>query len=131
MSVGENLSKLGKEVADLYKELVTNSVKFDELRRQTTEVIGEFKHALERMADKVDSIQQEHLKSQASLRAEVQVLQARLDMLSERALHIAVRDAARDVAEEHLQKLNSDTSVSADLQGPGISTLPPGARNTT
>lgn len=122
MSVSETLADLTGKVADLYKELVTNSVRFEELRRHTTETLGEFKHALERMADKIDALQKEQVQDNSALKAEIHILRGRLDTLSEQALHIAVKEAAREVAEVHMRK---PQVVTVD-EGTAFDALPPG-----
>lgn|GEM_PF-4810713 len=94
MSWGQGVADLAKKVAEYHKELVTTSVRFDELRRQTKETLDEFKGALERMNVKVNDTEKRHFEMQTTLNAKIDSLTERLNILSEKALHAAVRDAA-------------------------------------
>jgi hypothetical protein len=96
MSIGDKISDLGAKVAELYKELVTNTVRFEELGKHTTETLEAFRRDLVALSNKVDAMHVEHVKHQAEVKGLVQVLEGRLNMLSEKALHVAIRDAARD-----------------------------------
>lgn len=115
MGISETLGDLTKSVADLYKEILTNTVRFEELRRQSTETLDDFKRALELLAHKIDMIQMEHVKHQAQITAEIQVLEGRLSNLSEQALHVVVREAAREVAREQLQGERKTSTNTTDL----------------
>ncbi len=118
MSVGDRLADLSREVMGLYKELVTNSTRFEELDRNTTQMLQEFKHALERMADKVALVEKEHIMAQSDLKAEIRVLAGRLDTLSEKALHTAIERAAEEVAERRM----SASSAPRITDGPKLAT---------
>ncbi len=41
-TIKESVAELTSKIAGLYKEIVTNTVRFDELRRYTRESIDEF-----------------------------------------------------------------------------------------
>ncbi|MBG0808651.1 hypothetical protein IY145_04605 [Methylosinus sp. H3A] len=88
------MAQLATKLADLYKELVTTTVQFDELRRYTKESLDEFKRLLERQSDKIDRIERERITAEAELTARIKFLEGRLDVLSEKALHLAVADIA-------------------------------------
>lgn len=98
------IAELSAKIAELYKELVTNTVKFDELREYTRESIGEFKRLLERNSDKVERIERERIRAETELLSKINALEARLTALSEKALHVAAKEAARSVMEEALHK---------------------------
>ncbi|WP_166141783.1 hypothetical protein [Methylosinus sp. RM1] len=87
-----------KKLADLYADMVTTRVQFDGLRQYTKESIDEFKRLLERQSDKIDRIERERIKAEAELQARIQGLEARLNVLSEKALHAAVADMAAEYA---------------------------------
>jgi hypothetical protein len=124
MSIGlkEHVSDLAGKVAGLYRELVTNTVKFDELRLYTKETLDGYKHALERMSDKFEAAERERIRVETELRSKVSALEARLDALSEKALHAAARDAAVEVmgrlmseGRDSLQNPASETSSRKSL----------------
>jgi hypothetical protein len=96
MSIGDKIADLGAKVAELYKELVTNTVRFEELEKHTAETLQAFRKDLLALSAKVDGIHVEHVKHQAEVKSLVQVLEGRLNMLSEKALHVAIRDVARE-----------------------------------
>jgi len=103
MSLRSTVTEIGRVVAEHYERLVTVTVQFDELRRTTTSELAAFKEALIRLESSVRELQLQHANVTAELRASIQTVDSRLSILSERALHIAVADAARAVAERQLQ----------------------------
>jgi hypothetical protein len=88
--IKESLSDLVKKSTELYKELVTTNVKFDSLRVFTKETIDEFKRLLERQGDKLDQIERERIRAETELLSKINALDARLNALSEKALHAAM-----------------------------------------
>jgi hypothetical protein len=88
------LAQLTNRVAELYRELVTTRVQFEEVRQYTKESIIEFKRLIERDSDKIDRIERDRIRAEAELIAEIHGLEARLSALSESALRAAVGDAA-------------------------------------
>jgi ubiquinone biosynthesis protein UbiJ len=96
MSWSIGAGELAKKVAQFYEELVTTRVEFKELRRQATETLSEFKSAIQRLHDQAQIRELKHAEEVADLKAQVGALNARLDMLSEQALHAAVREVARE-----------------------------------
>lgn len=90
-----SLSDLGQRVADLYKEIVTTTVRFESLSRETTTVITEAKTAIQRIDERMQQMQLDHVRERAELSSQIKALDARLDALSESALHAVARDAAR------------------------------------
>jgi predicted nucleic acid-binding Zn-ribbon protein len=89
------LTELGQRVADLYKESVTTSVRFESLNRETTTAITEAKTAIQRMDERLQQMHLDHVRERAELSSQIKALDARLDALSESALHAVARDAAR------------------------------------
>ncbi len=114
-NVKETLTDLATKVAELYKELVTNSVKFDELRRYTKEGLDDFKHLLERLSDKIERIERERIRAETALQSKIDGLEARLTALSEQALHAAAREAAVSVMQQAYGGSSPD-SVSGQLK---------------
>ncbi len=99
-TIKESVALLTSKVAGLYKEIVTNTVRFDELRRYTRESIDEFKRLLERNDDKLDRIERDRIRVETELLSKINALEARLSALSEQALHAAAQQAARAVMED-------------------------------
>ena len=99
-SIKAAVADLGKKVAELYRELVTNTVKFEELRKFTRETIDDYRRLLERYSDKLDRLSEDRIKSEAELTSRIHALEARLNALSEQALHAAAREAAIQVMRE-------------------------------
>lgn len=89
------LSDLGQRVADLYKEIVTTTVRFDSLQRETTSVITEVRTAVQRFDERIQQMHLDHVRERAELSSQIKGLEARLNALSESALHVVARDAAR------------------------------------
>jgi Fe-S-cluster formation regulator IscX/YfhJ len=58
----ETVSELAVKVGELYKELVTNTVQFTELRQYTKETLSEFKHSLERLSDKLEASEKDRIR---------------------------------------------------------------------
>jgi hypothetical protein len=102
MAFSDSVGDLAKKVASFYEELVTTRVRFEELRNRTNETLLEFKHVIERFEMKLNEVEKEHVKTQAQLLAKIDGLEQRLTMLSEKALHVAVKEAATQVARELL-----------------------------
>jgi uncharacterized protein Yka (UPF0111/DUF47 family) len=98
-----SLSDLGQRVADLYKEIVTTTVRFESLNRETTTVITEVKTAVQRSEERMQQMHLDHVRERAELSSQINALEARLDALSESALHAVARDVARQVLEGVLE----------------------------
>jgi uncharacterized coiled-coil DUF342 family protein len=107
MSWGSGAAELAKKIAEYHKELVTTGVRFEELRRQTTETLGEFKSIVERLQESAQARELRHIQEISELKGRIESLHARLDMLSERALHVALNQVA-------MEKLKQGLSNSAD-----------------
>lgn len=97
INLKEEVGALAGRLHELYKEMVTNNAKFDELRLYTRESIDDFKRALERIQDAAHQAERDRIRVETELRAEIRNLQGRLDALSEKALHAAAKEAAREV----------------------------------
>ena len=101
-AITENVKELTKKVMQLYEEAVRNAAQFEELRESTKSTLDQFKHLLERFSDKLEQSEKERVKSEADLAAEMKALTSRLDIISEKALHASIREAAEAVAKELL-----------------------------
>src|SRR5262249_7294226 len=88
---------LAAKLSDLYREIVTTSVRFDELQRNTDKVLTRLEATVEQLSAKVALIHDEHVREKAALEAQVATLQARLSILSEQAMHNVVREVPREV----------------------------------
>lgn len=94
--MSETLNALAAKLSDLYREIVTTSVRFDELQRSTDKVLSRVEATVEQLATKVAAIHDDHVREKAALEAQIATLQARLTILSEQALHAVVREVARE-----------------------------------
>lgn len=99
-SVKETVADLVVKVSELYRELVTNTVQFQELRQYTKETLDAFKHLLERLSDKLEESEKDRVRRETELLSKINALEAKLDALSEQALHAAAKEAALQVFEK-------------------------------
>ena len=117
MSVTETLNSLAAKLSDLYREIVTTSVRFDELQRSTDKVLARVEATVEQLSVKVAAIHDDHVREKAALEAQIATLQARLTVLSEQALHAVVREVAREavagvVRDQVAAKLDAGKAIS-------------------
>ncbi|WP_204151944.1 hypothetical protein [Leptolyngbya sp. CCY15150] len=96
----ETVEGLASKVAELYRELVTNTVKFEDLRQYTKESLDEFKRLIERLNDKLEEAEKDRIRREVELSSKIHALESRLDALSEQALHSVAREAAIQVFEK-------------------------------
>jgi uncharacterized protein YaaR (DUF327 family) len=115
-SVKETVADLAVKVSELYRELVTNTVQFQELRNYTKETLDEFKHLLERLSDKLEESEKDRIRRETELLSKINALEAKLSALSEQALHAAAKEAAREVFEKMVADRKLD-SLSDQVQG--------------
>jgi hypothetical protein len=94
-----SLSDLGQRVADLYKEIVTTTVRFESLTRETTTTITDVRATVQRVEERMQQMHLDHVGERAELCSQINALEARLNALSENALHAVARDVARQVLE--------------------------------
>ena len=106
MNWGQGVADLAKRVADYHRELVTTSVRFEELRRQTIETLSEFKNALERINGRLQDIERRSFESQTTMNAKADMLVERMNNLSEKALHKVMEDVARQKLTETLSDVS-------------------------
>jgi len=97
VSVTETLNSLAAKLSDLYREIVTTSVRFDELQRNTDKVLTRLEATVDQLSARVALVHDEHVRENAALEAQVATLQARLSILSEQAMHSVVREVTREV----------------------------------
>jgi len=122
VSVTETLNSLAAKLSDLYREIVTTSVRFDELQRSTDKVLARVEATVEQLSVKVAAIHDDHVREKAALEAQIATLQARLTVLSEQALHAVVREVAREavagvVRNQVAAKLDAGNAISDDSEG--------------
>ena len=103
MSLADTVAALTKNVGDLYKEIVTTSVRFDDLRQNTDQAIERFQRIVESTVVKVLDIHDTHVREKATLEAAIRTVEGRLDALSEQAIHAVARETARDLMRENLE----------------------------
>jgi seryl-tRNA synthetase len=87
------LSELGQRVAELYKEIVTTTVRFESLSRETNTIIAEMRTAVQRFEERMQQMHLDHVRERADLSSQIKGLEARLNALSESALHAVARGA--------------------------------------
>lgn len=103
MGVAETLNALTAKISELYREIVTTSVRFEDLQRSTDKTLARLESTIEQLAAKVSAIHDEHVREKASLEAQIATLQGRLTALSEQALHTVVRDVAREIVADSVR----------------------------
>ncbi len=108
-SVKETVADLVVKVSELYRELVTNTVQFQELRHYTKETLDEFKHLLERLSDKLEESEKDRIRRETELLSKINALEAKLAALSEQALHAAAKEAALQVFEKMVTEQQSSS----------------------
>jgi hypothetical protein len=96
------LSDVGQRIADLYREIVTTTVRFESLNRETTNAVAEIRTAVQKCDERMQQMQLDHVRERAELGSQIQALDARLTALSESALHAVARDAARQAMQNIL-----------------------------
>ena len=96
------LSDVGQRIADLYREIVTTTVRFESLNRETTNAVAEIRTAVQRCDERMQQMQLDHVRERAELGSQIKALDARLTALSESALHAVARDAARQAMQDIL-----------------------------
>ncbi|MEL6488809.1 MAG: hypothetical protein AAFQ95_02505 [Cyanobacteria bacterium J06621_3] len=106
--VKETVAELTARVTELYRELVTNTVQFKELRSYTKETLDEFKRLLERLGDKLEASERDRIRRETELVSKTNALEARLEALSEQALHATAKEAALQVFEKMLSEKNQN-----------------------
>lgn len=114
------LADLGQRVADLYKEIVTTTVRFDSLNRETTTTVAEIKTAVQRCEERIQQMHLDHVRERAELSSQINALEARLNALSESALHVVARDAARQAMQVILSDGEGGRAVAEAGPGMGI-----------
>lgn len=125
--MSNTITDIAERVAGLYKELVTNTVRFEELQKNTDKMLSKFELVLERLVDKVTTQREEHIREQATMRAQIELLQGRINNLGEQALHAVAREAARDIMRESLVRPDSGDIGSTGITEPSaVSSLPAG-----
>ena len=102
MSVADTIGSLTRTVADLYREIATTSVRYEALQHRTEELLSRFERLIEQHAQRVQAMHDDHVRERATLQAHIEILEGRLNTLSEKALHTAVHEAAREIARESL-----------------------------
>jgi len=112
--VKETVAELVVKVSELYRELVTNTVQFQELRKYTKETLDEFKHLLERLSDKLEASEKDRIRRETELLSKINALEARLDALSEKALHAAAKEAAMEIYKKMATEIQIDQLSNRD-----------------
>ena len=114
MSMADTLSALTAKIAELYREVVTTSVRFEDLQRSTDKTLARLEASVEQLAAKVSAIHDEHVREKAALEGHIGTLQGRLTALSEQALHSVVRDVAREMVADSLRNHGTDGKLLDD-----------------
>jgi hypothetical protein len=83
------------KVNEIHEKFIETQTEFRLLRDQTNRTFEEFRSALTRIAEKVETQTLDRTKDVADLRAEIRGLELRLNALSEHALHAVAEKMAR------------------------------------
>ena len=102
--ISDAIGALTKRVADALEQIITIRVQFEELRRYTRETIDKYKRLLKRATDRIDRVERERVAKEAELHAMIAGLSARLDALSEGALHAAIQRMAPELLMTQLEE---------------------------
>lgn len=116
MSITETLNALTSRISELYREIVTTSVRFEDLQRSTDKTLSRLESVVEQLASKVSAIHDEHVREKAALEAQITALQGRLTALSEQALHSVIRDVAREIATDSLRDQASSNKLLSESE---------------
>jgi hypothetical protein len=112
MRFGGAFAELTNKVAELYKEIVTTTVRFEHLQHNVTESLGRIEDRLRRLEERFTSTHDEHVRERAASAADIRAVDARLTILSEQALHAVAREAAMDVMRHALPE-----AAGSDVEG--------------
>lgn len=107
MSWGQGAAEIASKIAEFHKQIVTADVLLNELKNQTKETLIEFKGVLERLNDRITELERRHAETLATMTAKVDSLIARLDMLSEKALHAAMSEVVKNILSGEIPLTNS------------------------
>ncbi len=77
--------------------------------------MGEFKHLLERLSDKLEASEKDRVRRETELMSKINALEARREALSEQALHATEKEAALQVFEKMLSDKKKDIFVDKDF----------------
>lgn len=98
-SLNKTVAELSKKFSELYEQLVSNNARFDELRKYTKETLDEFKRLLERLSDKFDNAERDRIRRETELTSKINSLEAKLEAMSEKAMHAVAKEAAFEIFE--------------------------------
>tara|TARA_Y100001001_G_scaffold158598_1_gene178329 strand:+ start:3953 stop:4339 length:387 start_codon:yes stop_codon:yes gene_type:complete len=122
MAWGDSVRGLASELKKLNDEFVETKTKFGMLKERVVENLDQFKAIVEKTAEKMEQMEKEHIRERADLNAKIDSLSARLDSLSEQALHAAVHEAADRIARERLENRErsiNDSPGTDQIDAPG------------
>ena len=115
---------VGSKIAELAQQVISNNAKFESLERLTTRTLEDFQTLILRFEDRLRELESLHVREVAGHHAEIQVLEGRLNALSEQALHAVAEKTIRDMGRG--EKSSSDlctTPISPEMirlpLGPG------------
>jgi uncharacterized phage infection (PIP) family protein YhgE len=112
MRWGLGATKVARKIADYHKELVTTSVRYEELRRQTQESLAEFKAALDKVSDRVGALERECIAAHSDLNSKINTVSERLTIISEKAIHVVAFDAVKQATRERLVTMELENRTS-------------------
>jgi len=107
-SIKDLVADLSNKVVGTYEQLVETNVRFTELRKYTKESIDEFKRLIEKQEEKIERIERERIREETKLAGRINSLEAKLNGLSEQALHSVALEAARSIMDEKIS-IRDDT----------------------
>lgn len=107
----EGASAALKAVKELYDQYLVLATEFKGLKEVSGEALAEYKRLHERLVDKLENTERERIRSDGEMHARLAALEARLGAITEQAMIAAVRDQAREIAEETIQKARRTEDV--------------------
>ena len=118
MGWSERFADLGKQVAGYYRQLVTIEVQFKSLQDQTDKSLEETKKIIEEMKkdieghkQKVQQMEIDHSKEISRLDAKIDGVSTRLNVLSERALHVVAQEMLENYKSANQDEHQSDAQA--------------------
>lgn len=92
---GDSVKRIAQQLTNLHEEFITTRVQFKNLQENVQVTISEFKSLVESSIKKANEVEKDHIRENAALKAQIMSLENRLDMLSEHALQVAMKEVAQ------------------------------------
>ncbi len=97
-----NAAALMNAVKEIYDQHIVVTTEFKNLRDTTSAALTEYKRLNERLIDKLEAKEAEHIKREAEMLARILKLEAQLGAMTQQAMISAVREESKDFVREQL-----------------------------